>query len=88
METDEIVEHLRLSLTVVLGREIPEFSPETRLLEDLELDSLRFVELIMSLEDTVGLEVDPETLEPEVFATVASFAEYVRARLLLADVTS
>ena len=81
MERPEIIEHLRNSLSVVLNRELPEFSAETRILEDLELDSMRFIELLMSLEDTLGLDVDPDSLEPEVFQSVGSLADYVQRQL-------
>ncbi|MEU3251189.1 phosphopantetheine-binding protein [Streptomyces sp. NPDC006997] len=81
MDRAEIIEHLRQSLTVILGRPLPEFGEETRILEDLEMDSMRFVELLMSLEDTLGLEADPETLDPEVFQSAGSFAAYIKDRL-------
>lgn len=81
MRTQEIIEHLRESLSVILDRELPEFSAETLILEDLGLDSMRFVELIVSLEDTLGFEVDPETLENDVFRTAGSLADYVARRL-------
>jgi acyl carrier protein len=87
VERSEIIEHLRISLSVVLDREITEFTAETRIIEELEIDSIRFIELIMSLEDTLGLDVDPETLEPEVFQTAGSLADYVQARLTRADAT-
>ncbi|MBB0242714.1 acyl carrier protein [Streptomyces alkaliphilus] len=76
----EIVEHLRHSLSVILDRPLPEFGAETRILEDLEIDSMRFIEFLMSLEDTIGLDVDPESLEPEVFRTAGSLADYIRNR--------
>ena len=81
MRTQEIIEHLRESLCVILDREIPEFSADTLILEDLGLDSMRFVELVMSLEDTLGIEVDPETLENDVFRTAGSLADYVQRQL-------
>ncbi|MGW3655065.1 acyl carrier protein [Streptomyces sp. NPDC005151] len=81
MDRAEIIEHLRQSLTVILGRPLPEFDEETRILEDLEMDSMRFVELLMSLEDTLGLEADPETLDPEVFQSAGAFAAYIKDRL-------
>ncbi|KAB1162366.1 acyl carrier protein [Micromonospora sp. DT46] len=86
MERSEIIEHLRISLSVVLNRELPELSAETQILEDLEIDSIRFIELIMSLEDTLQLDVDPESLEPEVFQSVGSFADYIQTRLQQVDV--
>jgi len=86
VEHAEIIDHLRHSLSVILDRPLPEFSAETRILEDLEIDSMRFVELLMSLEDTIGLEVDPESLEPEVFTSAGSFADYIKIRLDLSRV--
>ncbi|WP_320065734.1 acyl carrier protein [Micromonospora sp. RTGN7] len=86
MERSEIIEHLRISLSVVLNRELPEFSAETQILEDLEIDSIRFIELIMSLEDTLQLDVDPESLEPEVFQSAGSLADYIQTRLQQVDV--
>jgi acyl carrier protein len=84
MERSEIIEHLRISLSVVLNRELPELSAETQILEGLEIDSIRFIELIMSLEDT--LQLDPESLEPEVFQSVGSLADYIQTRLQQVDV--
>jgi acyl carrier protein len=81
MRSQEIIEHLRESLSVILDREIPELSAETLILEELGLDSMRFVELIVSLEDTLGFEVDPETMDNDVFRTAGSLADYVLSRL-------
>lgn len=85
MDRAEIIEYLRHSLSVILDRPLPEFGAETRILEDLEIDSMRFIELLMSLEDTIGLDVDPETLEPEVFQSAGSFADYIKTRMEFAD---
>ncbi len=81
MERAEVIEHIRRSLVVILNRQIPEFSAQTRILEDLEVDSMRFIELLVSLEDTIGLEVDPDTFEPEIFQSVGAFADYIVNRL-------
>jgi len=79
MDRAEILGQLRSSLSEVLNREVPELREDSRLFEDLALDSTSVIELLMSLEDTVGLEIDPEDLGPEVFQTVASLADYVEA---------
>jgi acyl carrier protein len=81
MERADVIEHIRRSLVVILNRQIPEFSAQTRILEDLEVDSMRFIELLVSLEDTLGLEVDPDTFEPEIFQSVGAFADYIVNRL-------
>jgi acyl carrier protein len=82
MERTAIIEHLRQSLTVGLGREITDLHETTMLYEDLGLESLGTLELLLHLEDTLGIEVDPEDLDMEVFRTVGSLADYVSGRLV------
>lgn len=77
MERAQIIEHVRISLSEVLNRELPTLSEETRLFEDLALDSTSVIELLMGLEDTIGMEIDPDDLEPEVFQTVARLTDYI-----------
>lgn len=80
VERSELIEHLRISLSAILDEELPELTPETRFLEDLELDSMRFVELLMSVEDTLGLDVDGDSFDPDAFQTAGSLADYIRDR--------
>jgi acyl carrier protein len=77
MERAQIIEHVRISLSDVLNRELPTLTEETRLFEDLALDSTSVIELLMGLEDTIGMEIDPDDLEPEVFQTVARLTDYI-----------
>jgi acyl carrier protein len=79
MNRTEIVAHLQIALSAVLNREVTDVSPELRLFEDLALDSTSVIELLMSLEDTIGLEIDPDELGPEVFRTVGSLTDYIEA---------
>jgi acyl carrier protein len=80
MDRTEIVNHLQLSLSAVLNREVTALTPESRLFEDLAMDSTSVIELLMSLEDTMGLEIDPDELGPEVFRTVGSLTAYIEAQ--------
>jgi|HubBroStandDraft_6_1064221.scaffolds.fasta_scaffold1445735_2 acyl carrier protein len=82
MERTGIIEHIRQSLTVALGREITGLHETTMLYEDLGLASISILELLLDLEDTLAIEVDPEDLEMEVFRTVGSLADYVTGRLV------
>jgi acyl carrier protein len=77
MVRTEILEHLRIALSSVLNRDIPELPEDARLFEDLALDSTSVIELLMSLEDTIDLEVDLDELEPEVFKTVRSLTDFI-----------
>ncbi len=79
MNRDEIVEHVRVALNQVLNREVPELGEDARLFEDLSLDSTSVIELLMGLEDTMDLEIDPDDLEPEVFRTVRTLTDFIEA---------
>jgi acyl carrier protein len=79
MNREQTIEQIRVALSKVLGQEIPHVSEDVRLVEDLSLDSTSVIELLMALEDTTGLEVDVEDLEPDVFRTVGSLADYLAA---------
>jgi acyl carrier protein len=79
MNRTEIIAHLQIALSAVLNRDILELPEDARLFDDLGLDSTSVIELLMALEDTIDLEVDPDELEPEIFQTVGSFTDYVEA---------
>lgn len=86
MNREQITEHIRVALSIVLNRELDDLHQDVRLFEDLALDSTSVIELLMALEDTIGLEIDPDELEPEVFYTMASLTDYVAAGLPAATV--
>jgi acyl carrier protein len=77
MDRARIVEHIRVALAEVLHRDIPTLDENARLFEDLALDSTSVIELLMGLEDTIDVQIEPDELEPEVFRTVRSLADYV-----------
>ncbi|MFI9328704.1 acyl carrier protein [Kitasatospora sp. NPDC052868] len=77
MNREQIVEHVRVALSNVLDREIAQLTEDVRLVEDLSLDSTSVIELLMALEDTIGVELDVEDLQPEVFQSVGSLADYL-----------
>lgn len=81
MERTEIVAHLRDALSAALDREVTELPEATLLYEDLALDSVGTLELLVRLEDTLGIEVDPEDLDLQVLHTVGTLADYVAGHL-------
>lgn len=81
MNRDEIVDAVKAALAEVLQRELPDVDEHTRLFEDLHLDSTSVLELLMALEDSVGLVVDPEQLRPEDFQTIGSLVDYTSGQL-------
>ncbi|MEU4919549.1 phosphopantetheine-binding protein [Streptomyces parvus] len=77
MNRTEIIEQVRIALSSVLNKELTELGESTRLFDDLALDSTSVIELLMGLEDSIGLEIDPDDLEPEAFGTVGTLTDYV-----------
>ena len=75
----DAIDQIQLVAGKVLDREITDLKPEDRLLDGLHLDSTSMLELLMELEDTIGFEVDIDTLDPKVFETVGGFADYIVA---------
>lgn len=80
MTREEAVEAVKIALAEVLERELPDADADTRLFEDLHLDSTSILELLMALEDAVDIQVDPEELRLEDFKTIGSVADYVLAQ--------
>jgi methoxymalonate biosynthesis acyl carrier protein len=58
--------------------EIP--SPETDLFATSALDSMAFVELLVSLEEAFGIAIPLETVEIDTFRTIDRITEFVVAR--------
>jgi len=56
---------------------VPDFEPETNLLEEEILDSVAMMELVLWSEEQYGFTVDTDDLTPENFATLTAITEYV-----------
>ena len=78
---NEIREALRAALIETLGGEVPELTDDLRFFGDLGLDSTNVIELLMALEDSLGLEIDPDQLLPEAFESIRSLSDYIRSRV-------
>lgn len=79
-DRETIYAHLRDSLVAMF--EIPEadISPEARLYEDLDIDSLDAVDLVVRLRDLTGIQV-----KPEQFQDVRTVGDVVNAVQALTD---
>lgn len=53
---------------------------ETLLREDLGMDSLRFINMIVALENAYGFEFDDEFLSYERLSTVKDVADYIQSK--------
>ncbi|MEK8227042.1 acyl carrier protein [Oerskovia sp. M15] len=65
------------ALSGVLGRPLTDVTEDTRLFEDLNLDSTSVLGLLMALEDSLGMEVDPEALEQHHLESVGALTDFV-----------
>ena len=68
-------EEIKAIVAENLGADKDSITPETSFSEDLKADSLDLFEMVMSLEDTCGVEIPTEDLETMV--TVGDVAEYL-----------
>ena len=80
MNRPDLVKAVAVSLAEVMQREFPELTEQTRLFEDLHLDSTSILTLLMALEDEVGIDVDPESLVMDTFRTVGTLVDYLEAK--------
>lgn len=80
MDRPKLVAAIETALSEVLEREVSGLTEEIRLFEDMHLDSTSILELLMALEDIVGISVDPETLDMDDFKSVGTLASYLDAQ--------
>ncbi|MBP2706801.1 acyl carrier protein [Microbispora sp. RL4-1S] len=78
MNRSEIVTAVVRSIGEVLQREVTDVTEDTRLFDDLQLDSTSILELLMAVEDTMDVEVDPEGLDMDSFRTIGTLADYLQ----------
>ena len=62
MEVNEVFEKVKILFIEDLGIDESKISMESKLEEDLEIDSLGIVEVVMAFEDEFDIEIDDEEL--------------------------
>ncbi|MER0429804.1 MULTISPECIES: phosphopantetheine-binding protein [Streptomyces] len=77
MDRQNVVTALENALTDVLERPVTGLAGEVKLFDDLHLDSTTMLEMLMALEDSIGLVVDPEELDADDFVSVDTFTDFV-----------
>ncbi|MEU8672246.1 acyl carrier protein [Streptomyces bacillaris] len=78
MDDNTIVAQVETALSEVLEREVTGLTEEIRLFEDLHLDSTSVMEMLMELEDSMKIVIDPENLDMDDFQTIATLTGYLR----------
>lgn len=64
-------------LPKVMGRELPGLSGGTKLMEELGIRSASMLELLLELEDSLGIEIDVEEIDEAGMRTVDDLAGFV-----------
>lgn len=77
MDRGDVIDGIKRALTDVLQREMPVLTEDVRLFDDLNMDSTTALELLMTLEDTIGVEIDAENLSMDDFQTIGTLADYL-----------
>jgi len=81
--THRTLENIVTQLVIsALGKKLGSIGPDAPLFSSQSgFDSFFLLELVLRLEDTFGLSIPDEDLDPAIFRTVKSIAAYVRTRL-------
>ena len=75
-----ILQSIEDALSEVLDERVANLSMATDLQRDLDLDSIRFVQFLLTLEDKVpGLMFNPDTLTQSSFNRVESLIGYIES---------
>ncbi len=83
MSTSALPHVLRLLDDVLaLGGRAQQFTRDTALLGAVpEMDSMAVVSLMTAMEEQLGLSIQDDEIDGDVFATVGSLADFVAAKL-------
>lgn len=83
MKKDKLLNIIIIAIKEVLDID-KEINQNTRLFEELDIDSTSIIELLMALEDNVpGLYIDPEELDADDFESVGSLVDYAHSNISL-----
>lgn len=75
--SDDTDTNLYAALAGLVHRDAAGLTPDTLLIEELGLDSMSVLELLMGLEERLGIEIDSDRLEPEHLATIGGLARFL-----------
>ncbi|MFC4304120.1 phosphopantetheine-binding protein [Cohnella boryungensis] len=78
MERQEMAERIRRIIADNLDVAVPDvLKEEDRLSEDLNLDSIMVLQLAVYLEESFGVSIPEEEVDPSVFSTVSSLIDFI-----------
>ena len=65
------------ALVETLGHDLPDIGEDTKLFDDLSLDSTSILGLMVNLEDALEIEIDPDSISEDHFATFGSLTGFL-----------
>ncbi len=77
----DIADGMIRTLATMLNRDPAAISTDTRFFDDLGFDSTSILLLLMQIENDLGVEFDPDTLEPDDLETVGALVDFVTKQL-------
>lgn len=80
-ERTRLLVAVRAALSEVLERDIAYCTESTSLFQELGLDSTGVLDLLMLLEEALGLEFDTDNLEMAHFSTVGTLADFLASEM-------
>jgi acyl carrier protein len=79
--TEDAVRSITIALAAVLKVDPGTLNENTRLFDDLGLDSTTVLELLMEIEDDLSIEFDSDSLEQEHFETIRTLAAFAAGQM-------
>lgn len=81
LDHEAVVAAVTKALEETLGRDLPDLTESTRLFDDLAIDSTGVLGVLIALEDSLDIEIDPDSITEEHFATVGGLTDYALTAL-------
>lgn len=79
---EELMETAIYLIAITLGKKRAKIKPDTPLLSSQAgFDSVGLMEFVLRLEDTFGLSIPDEDLDPDIFYSPQTVVAYLRRRL-------
>ncbi|MEU8180120.1 acyl carrier protein [Micromonospora sp. NPDC049044] len=79
--TDRVIDVVAEALSAVLERDIGEIDRDTKLFEEIGLDSTGVLDLMMYLEEALEMQFYTENLEMSHFLTVGALADFIHTEM-------
>ncbi|MFL6145681.1 MAG: phosphopantetheine-binding protein [Labedaea sp.] len=72
-----VVDRIGALLPQVLKRDLPEVPQDIRLFDELGLSSLKTLELLLAVEEELGIQVDVDEIDRTDLVSIGAFADFI-----------